>query len=470
MRARDFLAGHPLLGRPASFGGAMIAPARVAAYEILLAISGGRADLPSAIARARASLADERDRALAAEIATGVQRWRASLDYVIGHVAKRPIERLDPEIVEILRLSTYQLLHLSRVPASAVVDDAVKLARRAGKRSADGFVNAVLRTVSRQRNALPLPSRPARSSGSRAGARILQPHALASRVAGRALVRSPGICGSRGVDAVRQCGCPAHPARQSNPHAARRTGQPPSRTRRRRRPRQVRARCADRRGRPSAPGARTGGRLVRCPGRGLSARGAARRAVAGPTCARHMRRSRRQDDGVCRRQSRRVDRRLRRQGTAHRTAAAHRRGNRRGERGARSGRPVAATSLHRSVRLRGGRCAVLGSGHAPARSGHPVAAARSGSGCTGRSAAHHAASRRGGCDAWRQARLRDVFERTGGERRTWSRRFSRPLQGSLRSMRVRLTRHCRRTPSTIAATFGPSPIATVSRGSSGRSW
>ena len=139
----------------------MIAPARVAAYEILLAISGGRADLPSATARARASLADERDRALASEIATGVQRWRASLDYVISHVAKRPIDRLDPEIVEILRLSAYQLLHLSRVPASAVVDDAVKLARRAGKRSADGFVNAVLRTVSRQRNALPLPSRPA---------------------------------------------------------------------------------------------------------------------------------------------------------------------------------------------------------------------------------------------------------------------------------------------------------------------
>jgi 16S rRNA (cytosine967-C5)-methyltransferase len=138
----------------------MIAPARLAAYHILLAISTGRSDLPSAIARARTSLDDDRDRALAAEIATGVQRSRAALDHVIGAFAKRPMQRLDPEVVEILRLSTYQLLHLTRVPASAVVDDAVDLVRRAGKRSATGFVNAVLRNLSRRRNALPLPPRP----------------------------------------------------------------------------------------------------------------------------------------------------------------------------------------------------------------------------------------------------------------------------------------------------------------------
>ena len=138
----------------------MIAPARVAAYDILLAVSAGRSDLPTAIARARAALDDDRDRALAAEIATGVQRWRAALDRSIETFADRPLRRLDPEVVEILRLSAYQLLHLTRVPASAVVDDAVKLARRAGKRSAAGFVNAVLRTTSRRRNALPLPQPP----------------------------------------------------------------------------------------------------------------------------------------------------------------------------------------------------------------------------------------------------------------------------------------------------------------------
>src|SRR5207245_1899762 len=141
-------------------GGAMIGPGRVAAYEILRAVSAGSADLPAAIAFARGGLRDERDRALAAEIAGGVQRWRAALDHVIAAFSKRPISRLDAEIVEILRLSAYQLLHLTRVPASAVVDDAVNLVRRAGKTSATGFVNAVLRQVSRKRAALPLPPRP----------------------------------------------------------------------------------------------------------------------------------------------------------------------------------------------------------------------------------------------------------------------------------------------------------------------
>jgi 16S rRNA (cytosine967-C5)-methyltransferase len=139
----------------------VIAPARVAAYEILSAVSAGNADLPTAIAVARSGLRDDRDRALAAEIASGVQRWRAALDHLIVEFSKRAISRLDPEIVEILRLSAYQLLHLTRVPASAVVDDAVNLAGRAGKRSAAGFVNAVLRTISRRRNSLPLPPRPA---------------------------------------------------------------------------------------------------------------------------------------------------------------------------------------------------------------------------------------------------------------------------------------------------------------------
>jgi len=138
----------------------MIAPARIAAYEILTAVSAGSADLPTAIAFARESLRDDRDRALAAEIATGVQRWRAALDYLIVEYSRRAIDRLDPEIVDILRLGAYQLLHLTRVPASAVVDDGVDLARRAGKRSAAGFVNAVLRAISRNRRALPLPPRP----------------------------------------------------------------------------------------------------------------------------------------------------------------------------------------------------------------------------------------------------------------------------------------------------------------------
>ncbi len=138
----------------------MIAPARIAAYETVLAVAAGRADLPAALARTRAPLADERDRALAAEIAAGAIRWQAASDHIVRQFSGRPIEKLDAEILAILRISVFQLLHLDRVPASAVVDDAVSLAGRVGKRSAAGFVNALLRRVSRERTQLPLPQAP----------------------------------------------------------------------------------------------------------------------------------------------------------------------------------------------------------------------------------------------------------------------------------------------------------------------
>ena len=69
--------------------------------------------------------------------------------------------RLDPEVLDILRGAIFQLLHLDRVPASAVVSDAVNMTRKAGKKSAGPLVNALLRRVSRERDHLPLPERPA---------------------------------------------------------------------------------------------------------------------------------------------------------------------------------------------------------------------------------------------------------------------------------------------------------------------
>lgn len=138
----------------------MTAPARTAAYHALRDITAGRADLPAALARSREFLRDDRDRSLTAEIVTGALRWQRSLDHLIPILSSRALDRLDREVVVILRLSLYQLLHLDRVPASAVVDDAVNLAREARKPSAAGFVNAVLRSMLRQRHRLPLPARP----------------------------------------------------------------------------------------------------------------------------------------------------------------------------------------------------------------------------------------------------------------------------------------------------------------------
>lgn len=139
---------------------AAVAPARDAAYRALQSVLSGRADLPEALARARLRLEDERDRGLAAEIAAGTLRWLASLDHVIEVFGKRPLARFDPEVLHILRLSAYQLLHLERIPPSAVVHDAVEMTRLQKKQSASGLVNAVLRRIDRERGRLPLPPAP----------------------------------------------------------------------------------------------------------------------------------------------------------------------------------------------------------------------------------------------------------------------------------------------------------------------
>jgi 16S rRNA (cytosine967-C5)-methyltransferase len=138
----------------------MTAPARRAALQVLRDVHTARADLPHAQARVRPTLSDQRDRALVTEIVVGTLRWRANLDFIIAEVSSRPLTRIDPSVLDLLRLSTYQLLHLKRVPHHAVVHDAVNLARDIGKTSAAPYVNAVLRAITKGDLASHLPAFP----------------------------------------------------------------------------------------------------------------------------------------------------------------------------------------------------------------------------------------------------------------------------------------------------------------------
>jgi 16S rRNA (cytosine967-C5)-methyltransferase len=114
-------------------------------------------DLGEAMARARQGLTDERDRALLLEIVTGTLRMRGALDYQLAQRTNRPLPKLDAAVLRILRAAAFQLLYLSRLPAPAVINDSVELTRRAGKSSAAGLVNAVLRKLSRERHDLTWP-------------------------------------------------------------------------------------------------------------------------------------------------------------------------------------------------------------------------------------------------------------------------------------------------------------------------
>ena len=121
---------------------------RQVAYDVLRAVyeSDAYANLllPSAIERARLSTADA---ALATELAYGTLRRSGTYDAVISIAADRPLQDIDPAVVDALRLGVHQLLS-TRVASHAAVHESVELVRGLG-RGATGFVNAVLRRVSR---------------------------------------------------------------------------------------------------------------------------------------------------------------------------------------------------------------------------------------------------------------------------------------------------------------------------------
>lgn len=81
----------------------------------------------------------------------GVLRWQGQLDFLIERYAKRPLAKLDREVIVALRLGLYQLKFLSRIPAHAAINESVNLVKRLGKKSAAPFVNALLRGAEREK-------------------------------------------------------------------------------------------------------------------------------------------------------------------------------------------------------------------------------------------------------------------------------------------------------------------------------
>jgi 16S rRNA (cytosine967-C5)-methyltransferase len=90
-----------------------------------------------------------RDRALATRLAYGVVQRRDTLDHVIAALAGRPVGRLEPAVLAVLRLGVFQLAFLDRIPAHAAVGESVELAKAESRRGA-GLVNAVLRRAARE--------------------------------------------------------------------------------------------------------------------------------------------------------------------------------------------------------------------------------------------------------------------------------------------------------------------------------
>lgn len=97
-----------------------------------------------------------RDRAFIQELAYGVSRLRGRLDHLVGRRVHGGLGRLDPRILEVLRLGAYQILYMDGVPRYAAVSQSVSQAQNVSGKGAGGLVNAVLRGVAEDGAALRL--------------------------------------------------------------------------------------------------------------------------------------------------------------------------------------------------------------------------------------------------------------------------------------------------------------------------
>lgn len=125
-----------------------VSPARRAAFEVLRRVHDGA--FSSVLLASDEPKLKPADRALTHELALGVLRWQLLLDRIVEHFSKRSVESLDLPVRIALRLALYQLRFLSRIPASAAVNESVNLVRGAKLSSAAAFVNAVLRRAIRE--------------------------------------------------------------------------------------------------------------------------------------------------------------------------------------------------------------------------------------------------------------------------------------------------------------------------------
>lgn len=130
---------------------------RRAAYEILQRVAGGAfSDVMLDTVLDRSKL-DLRDRRLVTELVYGVLRLQGRVDFALAQFCSQPLQRLQPEVLWLLRLGGYQLLELDRVPAHAAVNSTVELARELQLEQAVGFINGVLRSFDRGKAGIPWP-------------------------------------------------------------------------------------------------------------------------------------------------------------------------------------------------------------------------------------------------------------------------------------------------------------------------
>ena len=175
-------------------------PRRAVAQALLRVDNGGFSNIVISHALERAQLS-QKDRAFASALFYGVLERRMTLDYVISQYVSRPMNRLDPELLQTLRLSLYQLIYMDSIPDAVAVNEGIELIKEMRKTSCSSLVNGLLRSFIRNGKRIEF--------GNKSGAELLSLKYSVSIDIAELLIRDYGDCaesilensfGSNGVD------------------------------------------------------------------------------------------------------------------------------------------------------------------------------------------------------------------------------------------------------------------------------
>ena len=99
----------------------------------------------------------KRDRAFIQTIVYGVLRWRGRIDWIISHFSNIKLQRIDPKVLNVMRMGLFQIIFLDRVPVSAAVNTSVELSKTVAEPYVVKFVNAILRKAGSLHTEVPFP-------------------------------------------------------------------------------------------------------------------------------------------------------------------------------------------------------------------------------------------------------------------------------------------------------------------------
>lgn len=102
---------------------------------------------------------DRTQRAFINRLSLGTIECRIEMDYILNQYSKTPVNRMKPLIRRIMRMAVYQIIYMENVPDSAACNEAVKLAAKRGFTGLKGFVNGVLRNISRNKDNITYPDK-----------------------------------------------------------------------------------------------------------------------------------------------------------------------------------------------------------------------------------------------------------------------------------------------------------------------